>query len=340
MSPDAWFNRMWYGRARAPWWLLPWAAMYGAASGARRYGYVHGWRQSALLTRPVIVIGNLTVGGTGKTPLVCWLCEQLVKRGAAPGIVTRGYGGAAATARLLQPGDDAAMVGDEPVLLYQRSHRPVAVGRDRPAAARLLIAAGCDVILSDDGLQHYALRRDCEIVVIDGERRFGNGSLLPAGPLRESTRRLATVNAVVVNGGPRHVQGANELRMDLLGVCALALNGGPAKPLAGFAGQTVHAVAAIGNPQRFFALLRATGIEVIEHALADHAALGRDDIYFPDDRPVLMTEKDAVKCTQIAGSQHWYVPVSANFETRDAETLLGIVLDAIGRRLARAKSDG
>jgi tetraacyldisaccharide 4'-kinase len=336
MSPDAWFNRIWYGRDRAPWWLLPWSALFGAVSGARRYSYVHGWRESAQLKCPVIVIGNLTVGGTGKTPLVCWLCEQLVKRGAAPGIVTRGYGRAAEVTRLLQPGDEAAMVGDEPLLLYQRTHRPVAVGRDRPAAAQLLIAAGCDVILSDDGLQHYALRRDCEIVVIDGERRFGNGSLLPAGPLRESTRRLATVDAVVVNGGPGPVQGANELRMDLLGVAALALNGGAAKPLAEFAGQTVHAVAAIGNPQRFFALLRAKGIEVIAHPLADHAALGRDDIYFPDDRPVLMTEKDAVKCTQFAGSQHWYVPVSASFEARDAETLLGIVVDAIGRRLARA----
>jgi tetraacyldisaccharide 4'-kinase len=335
MSPDAWFNRIWYGRERPPWWLLPWSALYGAVSGARRYSYVHGWVRGAQLECPVIVIGNLTVGGTGKTPLVCWLCEQLVKRGAAPGIVSRGYGGAAEVARLLQPGDEAAVVGDEPLLLYRRSHRPVAVGRDRPAAAKLLIAAGCDVILSDDGLQHYALRRDCEIVVIDGERRFGNGRLLPAGPLREPARRLATVDAVVVNGDLRHVQGANELHMDLLGVAALALKGGAAKPLAEFAGQTVHAVAAIGNPQRFFALLRAKGIEVIEHRLADHAALGRDDIYFADDRPVLMTEKDAVKCTQFAGSQHWYVPVSASFEARDAETLLGIVVDAIGRRLAR-----
>ena len=336
MSPDAWFNRIWYGRDRAPWWLLPWSALYGAVSGARRYGYVHGWRKSARIDCPVIVIGNLTVGGTGKTPLVCWLCERLLERGAAPGIVTRGYGGAADVTRLLQPGDAAAMVGDEPLLLYQRSQRPVAVGRDRPAAAKLLVAAGCDVILSDDGLQHYALRRDCEIVVIDGERGFGNGSLLPAGPLRESARRLATVDAVVVNGDLRHVQGGKGLRMDLIGTVALALNGGAPKPLAEFAGQTVHAVAAIGNPQRFFALLRAQGIEVIEHPLADHASLSRDDIYFPDDRPVLMTEKDAVKCTPIAGSQHWYVPVSASFEARDAETLLGIVVDAIGRRLARA----
>ena len=336
MSPDAWFNRMWYARRTAPWWLLPWSALYGALSAARRYGFARGWVRSVQLDCPVIVIGNLTVGGTGKTPLVCWLCEQLVKRGAAPGIVARGYGRAAEVTRLLQPGDEAAMVGDEPLLLYQRSHRPVAVGRDRPAAAKLLIAAGCNVILSDDGLQHYALRRDCEIVVIDGERRFGNGSLLPAGPLRESTRRLASVDAVVVNGGPGHVRGANELRMDLLGAAALALKGGAARPLAEFAGQTVHALAAIGNPQRFFALLRSKGIEVIEHPLADHASLSRDDIYFPDGRPVLMTEKDAVKCAQIAGSQHWYVPVSASFETRDAQMLLGTVVDAIGRRLGRA----
>ena len=159
------------------------------------------------LELPVVVIGNLTVGGTGKTPLVCWLSEQLVRRGASPGIVTRGYGGAAEVLRLVQPGDQPDVVGDEPVLLARRTGAPVAIGRDRPAASRLLVDAGCDVILSDDGLQHYALRRDCEIVVIDGERRFGNGSLLPAGPLREPRARLASVDAVVVNGGPGAARG-------------------------------------------------------------------------------------------------------------------------------------
>lgn len=336
MSAQAWFNRVWYGRSKSPRWLLPLSSLYRAITAARRFAYQHHWRGSVRLERPVVVVGNLTVGGTGKTPLVCWLSEQLAKRGAAPGIVTRGYGGAAQGLRLVQHGDHPDMVGDEPLLLYQRTHRPVAVGRDRPAAARLLIEAGCDVILSDDGLQHYALRRDCEIVVIDGERRFGNGSLLPAGPLRESSARLTSVDAVVVNGGPSHLHGANELRMDLDGAVAVSLVGNLPKSLAEFAGQTVHAIAGIGNPQRFFDLLRSKDMEVIEHPFADHAILGNDDICFADSRPVLMTEKDAVKCGKIAGSQHWFVPVDAKFESRDAETLLGIVVDAIGRRLARA----
>jgi tetraacyldisaccharide 4'-kinase len=336
MSADAWFNRVWYGPSKAPWWLVSLSGLYGAASAARRFAYAHHWRRSRRLSRPVIVIGNLTAGGTGKTPLVCWLAEQLTKRGGQPGIVTRGYGGAAAVPRLVESGDDASLVGDEPLLLSRRSHRPVAVGRDRPAAAQLLIDAGCDVILSDDGLQHYALERDCEIVVVDGERRFGNGRLLPGGPLREPVARLASVDAVVVNGGPGHVQGANELRMDLNGLVAVAVAGGEAKSLSGFAGQKVHAVAGIGNPQRFFSLLRSKGIEVIEHALADHAVLGSDDINFADRLSVLMTEKDAVKCAKIAGPQHWYVPVSAEFEPRDADSLVGLVLDAIGRRAARA----
>ncbi len=341
MSADAWFNRVWYARSSAPWWLLPLAALYAVVAGARRAAFAHGWRKSTRLARPVIVIGNLTVGGTGKTPLVCWLSDQLAKRGASPGIVTRGYGGAAQAPKLVRPDDEPGLVGDEPLLLLRRTGRPIAVGRARPAAAQLLIDAGCDVILSDDGLQHYALQRDCEILVIDGERRFGNGRLLPAGPLREAPARLSRVDAVVVNGGgPGHSHGANELRMDLDGLIAVALVGGAARPLSDFAGQTVHAVAGIGNPQRFFALLRSKGIHLIEHPLADHASFSGEDIRFADGHPVLMTEKDAVKCAGIAGTAHWCVPVDAGFEDRDADALVGIVLDAIGRRAARAAMNG
>lgn len=337
MSAEAWFNRVWYGGSSAPAWLLPLSALYAVVCAARRVAYAKRWRRSVRLSQPVIVIGNLTVGGTGKTPLVCWLAGQLSQRGASVGIVTRGHGGAAEAPQLVHPGDQADLVGDEPLLLCRRTHRPVAVGRDRPAAAQLLIDAGCDVILSDDGLQHYALQRDCEIAVIDGERRFGNGCLLPAGPLREAAARLSTVDAVVVNGGPGHSHGANELRMDLDGLMAVAVQGGSARPLSEFYGQTVHALAAIGNPRRFFDLLRSKGIRVTEHPLPDHAALSKDDICFPDGRPVLMTEKDAVKCARIAGPEHWYVPVDAGFSARDADALLAIVLDAIGRRSARAR---
>jgi tetraacyldisaccharide 4'-kinase len=249
-------------------------------------------------------------------------------------VVTRGYGGSSRAPRLVQGSDNADQVGDEAILLARRSRVPVAVGRNRPAAAQLLINAGCDVIVSDDGLQHYALQRDCEIVVIDGDRRFGNGRLLPAGPLREMPARLRHADAVVVNGGDAASDGA--VRMRLLATGAVAMKYGTSKPLREFSGQPVHAIAAIGNPQRFFAMLRAIGINIVEHPLPDHAKLGIEDISFADDLAVLMTEKDAVKCRDIAGPHHWYVPVSATFAPGDAEKLRSIVARSVEERAARA----
>jgi len=290
--------------------------------------------RSTRLPCPVVVVGNLSVGGTGKTPLVCWLAGQLIELGFRPGVVSRGYGGSSRAARLVQAADDSNKVGDEAILLARRSRVPVATGRNRPAAAQLLINAGCDIIVSDDGLQHYALQRDCEIIVIDGDRRFGNGRLLPAGPLRESPARLERADAIVINGGDAENDGA--MRMRLLATSAIAMKYGTPKPLREFSGQPAHAIAAIGNPQRFFTMLRAVGISVVEHALPDHAKLGIDDISFPDDLPVLMTEKDAVKCRDIAGPHHWYVPVSVAFAAGDAEKLRGIVVQSIKKRAARA----
>jgi tetraacyldisaccharide 4'-kinase len=283
---------------------------------------------------PVVVIGNLSVGGTGKTPLVCWLVARLIQLGFKPGVVTRGFGGTAASARLVDAFADPSVVGDEPLLLARRTAAPVAVGRDRPAASQLLVNAGCDVVVSDDGLQHYALARDCEIVVIDGDRRFGNGRLLPAGPLREPTSRLDRVDAVVVNGGPAPLQGAFCMRLDAND--ALGLLGGEVRALQEFAGLAVHAVAGIGNPERFFNMLRAYGIEVTGHPLPDHARLQAADITFADHRPVLMTEKDAVKCAGIAGPLHWYVPVTASFDAGESAALLDIVTGAILKRRACA----
>jgi tetraacyldisaccharide 4'-kinase len=199
MSVQSRLNEIWYGGARPPRWLLPLSAIYGVASRLRRLGYAKHWRRSTPLTRPVIVVGNLSVGGTGKTPLVCWLAVRFAGLGFRPGIVTRGYGGSSRRAQLVQASDDSNTVGDEAIMLARRTGVPIAIGRDRPAAAQLLINAGCDLIVSDDGLQHYALVRDCEIIVVDGERRFGNGRLLPAGPLREVPRRLLEADAVVVN---------------------------------------------------------------------------------------------------------------------------------------------
>jgi tetraacyldisaccharide 4'-kinase len=334
MSAQSWLNKFWYGGVSPPWWMRPLSGLYAGISSLRRSAYALHLARSTRLSCPVVVVGNLTVGGTGKTPLVSWLAGQLIELGFKPGVVTRGYGGSNRAARIVQASDNSDKVGDEAILLARRSRVPVATGRNRPAAAQLLIDAGCDVIVSDDGLQHYALQRDCEIVVIDGDRRFGNGRLLPAGPLREMPARLARADAVVINGGDAESDGA--LRMRLLATGAVAMKYGTTRPLREFAGQPVHAIAAIGNPQRFFAMLRAVGINAIEHPLPDHAKFGIDDISFADDFAVLMTEKDAVKCRDIAGPHHWYVPVNVAFAPGDAEKLRSIVAGAVERRAARA----
>jgi tetraacyldisaccharide 4'-kinase len=334
MSVQSWLNRVWYDRASPPWWLRPLSMTYGAAAGLRRNLYSRRLRRTIRISRPVVVVGNLSVGGTGKTPLVVWLVARLSERGFKPGVVTRGYGGSVTGPRLVAASADPGVVGDEPLLLARRTGVPVAVGSDRPAAAQLLVNAGCDVVVSDDGLQHYALARDCEIVVIDGDRCFGNGWLLPAGPLREPKTRLEHADAVVVNGGRAPLDGA--LRMRLEAQNALSVRGVETRLLDGFAGRAVHAVAGIGNPERFFNLLRARGIAVTGHALPDHARLRAADITFPDDRPVLMTEKDAVKCEAMAGPQHWYVPVTASFDAGESTMLLDIVTRAMAMRTACA----
>jgi tetraacyldisaccharide 4'-kinase len=332
MSAQSWLNRIWYERDAPPSWLLPLAGLFGTVSELRRWLYLKNIRGSVRVSRPVVVIGNMSVGGTGKTPLVCWLVERLQELGYKPGVVTRGYGGSNRVPRLVRASDDAAVVGDEPLLLVRRTRAAVAVGRERTAAARILVEEGCDVIVSDDGLQHYALCRDCEIVVIDAQRGFGNGHLLPAGPLREDKSRLAKVDAIVVNGGdPQGGQPRRVFGMHLRGSQAVSLLDSSARDLRDFAGQSVHAVAGIGNPQRFFAMLRALAIEVIPHELPDHAALKPKDIEFGDDRPVLMTEKDAVKCVAFARAQHWYVPVLVNFEIDGGLRLLDIVTQSISR---------
>ncbi|MGO4503454.1 MULTISPECIES: tetraacyldisaccharide 4'-kinase [unclassified Dyella] len=296
----------WYGGAPAPWWTGPLSWLYGAITALRRALYRAGILRSTRLTVPVIVIGNLSVGGTGKTPLTIALAEGLRERGYTPGVVSRGYGGTQKLPLLLDASAEPSQVGDEPCLI-RTSGVPVAVGRDRPAAAKLLIDAGCDIVIADDGLQHYALARDLEICVIDGVRRFGNGRLLPAGPLREPMSRLQQVDYRVCNGG---AVAPGDIAMELRGGMARALVDDHAQPLADFADQTVHAVAAIGNPARFFASLRAQGLQVIEHPFPDHHAFVPNDFPF-DGKPVLMTEKDAVKCRTFAQAHWWSVPVRA-----------------------------
>ncbi len=308
----------WYRGGPLPWWTRPLAALYGALGALRRGLYRIGLLRRVRLPVPVIVIGNLSVGGTGKTPLAIAVAEALRGHGLRPGVVSRGYGGSQREPLLLDETPEPAQVGDEPCLI-RASGVAVAVGRDRPAAARLLLEAGCDVVIADDGLQHYRLDRDVEICVIDGLRRFGNGRLLPAGPLREPLARLQRVSFRVCNG-----QGAQpgEIEMRLSGDRAHALRGEEVQPLQAFGGRRVHAVAAIGHPERFFDSLRARGIEVIPHAFPDHHAFVAGDLSFGDDLPVLMTEKDAVKCRAFASPHWWRVPVRAELPESFFEQLL------------------
>lgn len=302
-------EQSWYdARHRPLWWTWPLMLLYRAITGLRRWLYAIGWLRAQRLDVPVIVVGNLTAGGTGKTPLTMALVTALRARGWHPGVVSRGYGGSAREPQLLGDSPNPAAVGDEPCLLHAGG-ATVAIGRERAAAAALLVAYGCDLIIADDGLQHYALARDVEICVIDGARRFGNGHLLPAGPLREPVSRLRIVDFRVCNGGEPQ---AGEFAMRLDGDCAVALVGGDRQRLEAWTGQSVNAVAAIGHPARFFESLRARGLTVIEHPFPDHHSFVAADFDFDDDHPLLMTDKDAIKCGAFAKPHWWRVPVTAS----------------------------
>lgn len=320
-----WLERSWYGPSASV-VLLPLAWLYGVAVVLRRRAYQAGLLRSQHPGVPVVVVGNLTVGGTGKTPLVIWLASQLRAAGARPGVALRGYGGSVRAAHLVQPDDDPVLVGDEALLIQRHTAGPVAVAPRRIDAARLLARAGCDIVLCDDGLQHLALRRDLAIVVVDGERGFGNGALLPAGPLREPASRLAQADLVIVHGEDRHGIAPSApagLRMSLEPGPLRTLDGRREAGLDLLRGQTVHAVAGIGNPARFFAQLRALGAIPVEHAFADHHRYRSGDLDFGDDHRLVMTEKDAVKCRALADDRMWYLPVAARLSPADAGQLVG-----------------
>jgi tetraacyldisaccharide 4'-kinase len=324
---STWLLRRWYS-PHPVWFFIPLAWLFWLLSGVRRFAYSAGILPTVTLPQPVVVVGNITVGGTGKTPFVIWLARELRKHGHRPGIVTRGYGGNAETPRRAEADSDPALVGDEALLLAQRGGAPVAVGRDRIAAARLL-PADVDVILSDDGLQHYRMARQHEIVLLDGSRGLGNGWLLPAGPLREAESRLDGTQVVikVTPGSDFSWPGAS--RMRLKADTAISVKGGQRRELKSFGGQKVHAVAGIGNPQQFFATLEAADLTVDGRALPDHAVPGAADLDFGDELPVFMTEKDAVKCTGLVSRQHWYLEAAADFDTEDARR----ILDGVERAL-------
>jgi tetraacyldisaccharide 4'-kinase len=340
---ERWLTRMWYGRGGG--WLAPLASLYGGASALRERAYASGWLKSVRVGRPVIVVGNLTVGGTGKTPLVAWIAERLHASGIKVGIVMRGYGRNAAAVRAVTSDVDWREVGDEAVLLHRRTGCAVIVGADRVGAAEAAIAGGAQVIVSDDGLQHLQLVRDCEIIVIDGERGFGNGRLLPAGPLRERTTHLARADALVSNGPPGAALAAETKRARdqplltmrlMLEAARPVARDGATRALEEFRGQRVHAVAGIGNPARFFRALAAQGIELIERAFPDHHPFRPDELAFDDGLPILMTEKDAVRCSAWATPFMWYVPVSAQLGPADEVALLGSIKRRTGYDAAAA----
>lgn len=314
-----WLQYVWYEGGTGYWFLLPLSGIYWLIASLRGLLYRVRVLPIEHLEVPVIVVGNLTVGGTGKTPVAVWLAKEFKQRGFAPGIVSRGYGGSKSSSPMrVDEASDPAVVGDEPVLLARRSACPVAVDRNRVRAAKMLVESGVDLIIADDGLQHLRLARDYEICVLDGRRWLGNRLLLPAGPLRETKRRLDSVDQILVNGELRETgmttneQNAISFKLRAPEVCRL--NGSLTRAIDRFDGTTVHAVAAIGNPARFFDMLRKHGMEVIEHGYPDHAQIHLDALKFDDELQVLMTEKDAVKFGTRVEDRFWYVPVDINMD--------------------------
>ncbi len=349
---EQWFQKQW---SQYTFWhtlLLPISWVFFCVITVRKLLYKAKILKSKHLKVPVIVVGNINVGGTGKTPLVIWLAEQLILQGFKPGIISRGYGGSAKGVQAVLPNSNSAQVGDEPLLIAIRAHCPVFIGANRPEAGEALLKAHpeCDIIISDDGLQHYALQRDVEVVVFDGEKQFGNGALLPAGPLRESIARLSNVDALVCNGKLsdkknltvlpfdiknltvfyRHIFGKDTLKLDerviemhLMPQAFYNLKTPEIKAnIESFLGKKILAIAGIGNPARFFTQLKKLGLDFESHVYVDHYPYKEEDFGKTEADVILMTEKDAVKCKHFATNKMWVLPISADI----SENLTNIIL--------------
>ena len=309
--------KAWYRGARWVYLLLPLAGLYRGLVALRRFAYRRGLLSSWRAPVPVLVVGNITVGGTGKTPLTIALVQSLQKAGWKPGVVSRGYGSTADAFPVPVFADTpVSQSGDEPLLIARRCGCPVVIAPDRVAAAKHLLAEyDCDIIVSDDGLQHYALLRDIELLVVDGVRQFGNGLCLPAGPLREPLARISRVDAVVINDGPMPTLDVPAFPMRLVPGELVHINSGDRCAAVDWSkGDTVHAVAGIGNPQRFGQTLEALGFHPRSHWFADHFSYAAEDLAFADGLPVVTTEKDAVKLSGIANQHCWYLEVNAQLD--------------------------
>lgn len=318
---EQWFNRVWYEGHPLGWVLIPLGWLFCLLVAARRLAYRAGIKRTRRFPVPVVVVGNLGVGGTGKTPLVVRVVDLLRQNGWQPAIVTRGYRGTARHwPQQVRADSDPVAVGDEPVLLARRAACPVAAAPARNAAIESLLRhADCDVIVSDDGLQHLAMARDVEIVVVDGVRRFGNERCLPAGPLREALGRLDRADMIVSYG----MAGPGEFAMRYRALTPRSVRDpGQLRELDTFRDEPVHALAGIGEPSRFFQYLRRQGLQVIAHPFPDHHDYVPGDLLFGDALPVLMTEKDAVKCRPFAPEHAWFVPIEAELPPAFATRLL------------------
>jgi tetraacyldisaccharide 4'-kinase len=327
-----WANYVWYQDVFIATWLTGFTMLFIDFVRFRRFLYRKDFLKSTTLPCPVIIVGNISVGGTGKTPLIIALAHYLKQKGFRPGIISRGYGGKNCGAISVSVDSSPAQVGDEPLLIAQKTACPVAIAIKRVEAAQLLLNEfNCNIILSDDGLQHYALKRDIEIAVIDGMRRFGNANCLPGGPLREPLERLNEVDFIIVNGVAEE---AREIPMSFTAEVAINLKTGEQKPLIEFKNQTCHAIAAIGNSEQFFTFLATKGLTTKNHPFPDHHFFKAKQIHFKDQNPVLMTEKDAVKCSEIATECHWYVPIIAHLPDTFYSQLLNLLKNHHGQKTA------
>lgn len=305
-------DHYWYTPSFISWLLLPLSWLYCLVVFIRRKLYRLNILKSYRARKPIVVVGNIVVGGSGKTPLLLSLCDYVQKKGYRPGVVSRGYGGNITGVKQVSEQDSADVVGDEPLMIFQRSKLPVVVGADRVAAIDYLLEHNdCDIVFSDDGLQHYRMQRDLEIAVIDSERGLGNGFCLPAGPLRERRTRLQEVDIIVYNGAGPDTE--DRCTYSLQPVNLTKLGGEENRLLASLEHKPVHAIAGIGNPVRFFKQLSQTGAVITEHAFPDHHSYKQEDFSGWDDACIVMTEKDAVKCGKLVLADAWVAKVDVEF---------------------------
>ncbi|MCX7191341.1 MAG: tetraacyldisaccharide 4'-kinase [Candidatus Methylopumilus sp.] len=314
-------SKLHYSKSLASLFLIPFSVIYLLISFTRKYLYQFNLLKSFKMQVPVIVIGNITSGGTGKTPLVIHLANELKKNGYHPGIISRGYGSKRNGVSEVNKKSDVENIGDEAILIHKHTHLPVFIAKDRALAAKALIKKykKIDVILSDDGMQHYRLKRDMEILVIDGTRRFGNGYLLPAGPLRESKRKMKAVDAIVCN--EKKVIDGSYL-MKYKSYFLINLKTKKKIPLNKLRLNNLHAVAGIGNPDRFFKYLKALGLVFDSSSYKDHYRFTKKDFKTMSDKNIIMTEKDAVKCEKFARDNFWYLPVVAEIDSKFTDFIL------------------